>query len=147
MAYYNNLSKITVYQQPTSSSCAATCLCMTMKVPPATVSAAGYDLDFLYWDTIANNYGYDTTETGSLTFTEVISWLKKGYPVIAKIADEDVNEQSDHWVVIAAFAGDESNPTAPYFTCADPYYGDTRQLSMACLFSGQIYNSRIVNRL
>lgn len=139
MAYQSidNASKITVYKQITDISCAATCAGMCVKKSPATLQAAGFNIDNCAWDAIAQKYGYHGFMLGRSSLSGVLDVLLGGMAAVAKIVDGDL----PHWVVVTAFAGDNQSLSASQFTCADPWTGKVVKLDKATRYSG-IYTVR-----
>lgn len=134
-ATYNRYSKITVYQQITTTSCATTCAAMCVNRSPETLQDDGFNLGWADWSGIARKYDYTTSGVYSISsLTEVLNVLIEGYPVIAQVND-GTNGSSEHWAVIYKFSGNPSAPVASNFTCADPWTGDTRTLNNAINYS------------
>ncbi|MCM1059783.1 MAG: C39 family peptidase [Eubacterium sp.] len=127
---YDRSSMITIYTQPTDTSCAATCAAMCVKKSPQTLQNEGFDLGWADWSGIASKYGYSTNGWESAGLSNVLAVLKEGYPVIVK-----VNESNPHWVVVTKYSGSATSPSASNFTCADPSTGKSVKLSSATRYS------------
>ncbi len=113
--YYNNRSKINVYNQITTESCAVTCVGMCTKRSPKELRDAGFDINWADWKGLAgDDYSY---ELNAGTIDDVFVKLSLGYPVIAKVNEGD----AQHWVVVIAYEGDGKDLSASNFTCADPW--------------------------
>ncbi|MCM1418949.1 MAG: hypothetical protein NC084_13455 [Bacteroides sp.] len=118
--------KITHYTQGSSYGCAATCVCMCMKVSPSEVHAKYPDLDLwaiANWRNFAGLYGYTTDPEvpGQLGgYQKIFELLKSGYPVIVKVAAGYSTSNDDHWVVVTKYKGSGTNFSANQFTCSDP---------------------------
>lgn len=127
---YDVSNKINIYEQITKYSCAVTCACMSLKRSPETMQADGISLNWADWNNIADTYGYNVYD-GTASLKGVIEILKKGYPAITQVNTGN----NQHWVDIISFDGDEDNPKAGDFECADPAFGDTRNLTKAGNYS------------
>ncbi len=123
---YDRSSMINIYQQPTNTSCAATCAAMCVKKTPQTLENDGFDLGNADWGGIASKYGYSTNGWEYADLSDVLAVLKEGYPVIVKI-----NESNPHWVVITKYSGSSTSPSKDNFTCADPATGKSVKLTSA----------------
>ncbi len=137
----NYANKILVQTQRFNpGNCAGTCAAMCVKKTYTEVEEDGYSTYPVSFETIANAYGYncsDSDVSSSFTASTLLTKLKQGNPVIAKIRDKTINgTESDHWVVVTGFSGYEDAPTYDMFTCADPAYGDLRNLEDSNDFRG-----------
>ena len=118
---YDRYNKITPYTQITASSCAATCAGMCVNKSPATLQAAGFNIDYADWYGIGSKYGYTVDWLGRADLSGkdalkvVYDYLKSGYPVCVWI-----NQNDPHWVVVYKYSGDGTNFKASDFMCIDP---------------------------
>ncbi|SDO14280.1 C39 family peptidase [Acetanaerobacterium elongatum] len=136
IAHYDQSSKITIYQQITNTSCAATCAAMCVNRSPETLQADGFNLGYANWSGIAQAYGYSVTN-GTASLSGILTILASGYPVIVKVN----TGSNEHWVVVTAFTGEENSPAASNFTCADPWTGESVTLRYATRYNG-IYTTK-----
>lgn len=142
MAYvnYDRKSKITVQKQSTDYNCAKTCLAMCLNVSINTVMNS-FPGDYVSsWDAIAQAYGASGVLNKSpYNVQTIFNQLKAGNPVIVR-----VNSSNEHWVVVYKYEGTDTAITASNFTCADPWYGDTRSLTNALNYAG-VSMCKVVN--
>lgn len=124
MASYpsKTVTNVNYYHQLYSDDCAATCLCMCMKVPPATANNAYpnyYDdgVSGVQWANLANQYGYQWSglKTSSI-LTSIYNKISNNIPVIVKVNN---TQNNPHWVVIIASIA-TNTLTNSSFMCFDP---------------------------
>ncbi len=135
--------EITLYKQPTNSSCAATCAGMCIGVSPESLHNAGFNIDYADWYAIGSKYGYSvewlgrSDLSGKNSLKVVYEYLKAGYPVCAWI-----NQTNPHWVTIYKYTGNGTTFNASDFWCADPANSlpDYHRLDNSSYYAG-VYNT------